>query len=463
MRPQMWTLVAVMLGIFMLLLDVTIVVVALPNIQTSLGASFSDLQWTIDAYALSLASLLLVSGSLADLYGRRRLFATGLVVFTLGSVACGAAQSAMMLVAFRALQGVGGAIMFATSLALIAHAFQGRERGMAFAIYGAVAGVSTALGPVLGGILTSTFGWQSIFLVNLPIGIAAVIITMKYVEESKAPGQRKVDVPGFVVFTAGLVALIYGLISATERGWSDTRVMASLIGGGACLALFPIIEWKRAQPMFDLRLFKKPTFIGGALAAFGMNGSLYAMFIYLVLYLQKFKHYTTLETGGWLAFVTGATLISAIVTGKIAHRVPVRILVGRGLLGVGVGLLVMRGITVESSAWHLVPGFIIAGIGSGFVNPALASTAVGVVEPASSGMASGINSTFRQVGIATSIAALGSIFASHRTGGPEAMTDGLNALLLVTVVIALVTGALSLVLIRAKDFVQYGAKMPAME
>ncbi|HEY4056490.1 MAG TPA: MFS transporter, partial [Kofleriaceae bacterium] len=270
MRPQMWTLVAVMLGIFMLLLDVTIVVVALPNIQTSLGASFSDLQWTIDAYALSLASLLLVSGSLADLYGRRRLFAAGLAIFTLGSVACGAAQSAMMLVAFRALQGVGGAIMFATSLALIAHAFQGRERGMAFAVYGAVAGVSTALGPVLGGILTSAFGWQSIFLVNLPIGIAAIVITVKYVQESKAPGQRKVDIPGFVIFTAGLVALIYGLISANERGWSDTRVMGALIGGAACLAIFPFIEWKRAQPMFDLRLFKKPTFIGGAIAAFGM-------------------------------------------------------------------------------------------------------------------------------------------------------------------------------------------------
>ncbi|HEY4057951.1 MAG TPA: MFS transporter, partial [Kofleriaceae bacterium] len=180
------------------------------------------------------------------------------------------------------------------------------------------------------------------------------------------------------------------------------------------------------------------------------------------IYLQKFKHYTTLETGGWLAFVTGATLVSAIVTGKIAHKVPVRALVGGGLLGTGVGLLVMRGITVESSAWHLVPGFIIAGVGSGFVNPALASTAVGVVEPASSGMASGINSTFRQVGIATSIAALGSIFASHRAGGPAGMIDGLNTLLLVSAVIALASGALSLALIRAKDFVQSGPRV-AME
>ena len=462
MRPQIWTLVAVMLGIFMLLLDVTIVVVALPNIQASLGADFSDLQWTIDAYALSLASLLLVGGSLADLYGRRRLFAMGLVIFTAGSLLCGLATTATMLVAFRALQGVGGAIMFATSLALIAHAFQGRERGMAFGVYGAVAGVSTALGPVLGGILTSAFGWQSIFLVNLPIGIAALVITLRFVAESRAPGRRRVDVPGFVVFTAGLLGVIYGLIAANDRGWGDTRVLAALIGGGVCLALFPLIEWKRSQPMFDLRLFKKPTFIGGAVAAFGMNGSLFAMFIYLVIYLQKFRGYSALESGGWLAFITGATLISAIITGKLADKIPVRVLVGGGLLVVGVGLLVMRGLAVDSSPWHLVPGFIVAGIGSGFVNPALASTAVGVVEPASSGMASGINSTFRQVGIAVSIAALGSIFAHHGAGA-AGFVDAINTLLLVAGAIALVTGALSLMLIRARDFVHAGAAMPRAE
>lgn len=461
-RSQLWTLVAVMLGIFMLLLDVTIVVVALPNIQTSLGADFSDLQWTIDAYALSLASLLLVGGSLADIYGRRKLFAVGLGIFTIGSLLCGMATSAMMLVAFRALQGVGGAVMFATSLALIAHAFQGRERGMAFGVYGAVAGISTALGPVLGGVLTSAFGWQSIFLVNLPIGIAALVITIRYVAESRAPGQRRLDLPGFVVFTAGLVGVIYGLIAANERGWTDTTVLIGLGGGGACLAAFPLIEWKRAQPMFDLRLFKKPTFVGGAVAAFGMNGSLYAMFIYLVIYLQKFRGLSTLESGGWLAFITGATLISAIITGKLADRIPIRVLVGGGLLIVGVGLLVMRGLAVDSTPWHLVPGFVLAGIGSGFVNPALASTAVGVVEPASSGMASGINSTFRQVGIAVSIAALGSIFAGHGPG-PAGFVNSINTLLLVAAVIAVVTGLLSLALIRARDFVQTGAPVPRGE
>jgi EmrB/QacA subfamily drug resistance transporter len=463
MRSQTWTLIAVMLGTFMLLLDVTIVVVALPNIQTALHASFADLQWTLDAYALSLASLLLASGSLADLYGRRRLFTVGLVVFTLGSLACGAATTSMMLVVCRAAQGVGGAIMFATSLALIAHAFQGKQRAMAFGVYGAVAGISTALGPVLGGVLTSSLGWRWIFFVNLPIGLAALWITTKFVEESRSPGQRKIDIPGFVVFTVGLLGLVYGLIRSSELGWSDSGVVGAVGVGAACLALFPLIEWRTKQPMFDLVLFKKPTFIGGSIAAFGMNGSLFAMFIYLVIYLQGFKHYSPLETGGWLAFITGSTLVTAIATGRIANKIPTRLLVGGGLVIVGVGLLLMRGLAVSSTTWHLVPGFIVAGIGSGLVNPALASTAVGVVGPASSGMASGINSTFRQVGIATSIAALGSIFAGHRGAGPTALVDTMNLLLLVSAVIALVSGAASLALIRARDFVVHGGPIARAE
>jgi EmrB/QacA subfamily drug resistance transporter len=211
-----WTLVAVCLGTFMLLLDVTIVVVALPDVRTSLGANFSDVQWTIDAYSLSLATLLLASGSLADLFGRRRLFAIGLSVFTLGSLLCGLAQSASMLIACRAGQGIGGAIVFATSLALLAQTFHGRERGPAFGVWGAVAGISTAVGPVLGGLLTTDLSWRWIFLVNLPIGIVAIAITLTRVQESRQSDRRHVDLPGFVVFTLALLSLVYGLIRTTS-------------------------------------------------------------------------------------------------------------------------------------------------------------------------------------------------------------------------------------------------------
>lgn len=459
-RSPTWTLLAVALGTFMLLLDVTIVVVALPAVQTSLGASFGDLQWTLDAYALSLASFLLAAGSLADLYGRRRLFEIGLLVFTLGSLLCGAAPSASTLVLFRAVQGVGGAIMFATSLALLAHAFRGADRGMAFGVWGAVAGVSTALGPVLGGILTSSVGWRWIFLVNLPVGAAGLFVTRRFVQESTSPARRRVDLPGFVVFTLGLLGLVHALIRASEHDWHDGLVLTSLAVGVVCLVAFPFLERKTSYPMFDLSLFRKPTFVGGSVAAFGMNGSLFAMFIYFVMYLQRILHFNAMQTGVRLAFITGATLVTALATGRIATKVPVRWTIGVGLVLVGAGLLAMRGITAISRFEHLIPGFILAGIGSGLVNPALASTAVGVVDPARSGMASGINNTFRQVGIATSIAALGSIFASRHPSNAEGFADTMNLLLLVSASVALASGVLAWTLIRQSDFVAQGDAAP---
>ncbi|WCB92214.1 Multidrug resistance protein Stp [Baekduia alba] len=457
-----WTLLAVCLGTFMLLLDVTIVIVALPDIRNSLDASFSDVQWTVDAYSLSLAALLLPAGSLADLYGRRRLFVIGLAVFTVGSLLCGLAQSPLMLTLCRAAQGVGGATMFATSLALLAQTFHGRERGAAFGVWGAVAGISTAVGPVLGGLLVSGLGWRWIFLVNLPVGAFAIAITLTKVQEWRPPHARRVDAPGFLVFTAGLVSLVFGLIRASDDGWGDTVVVACFVAAGVLLAAFPLVERLRREPMFDLSLFRKPTFVGGSIAAFGMNGSLFAMFLYLVLYLQDVQGYDALQSGVRLLVVTGATLVTAIPAGRLSARVPARWLIGPGLLLVGSGLLLMRGLDASSSWTHLIPGFIVAGLGSGMVNPPLASTAIGVVPPQSAGMASGINTTFRQVGIATAIAALGSIFATKMSGATPATAaatyaDGLNELLLITALVALVSGALSLVLIRQRDFVVHGA------
>jgi EmrB/QacA subfamily drug resistance transporter len=458
-NPQAWwTLVAVCLGTFMLLLDVTIVIVALPDVQTSLGASFSEVQWTIDAYSLSLAALMLPAGSLADLFGRRRLFATGLVVFTAGSLLCGLAQSPTMLIASRAGQGVGGATMFATSLALLAQTFHGRDRGTAFGVWGAVTGISVALGPVLGGLLTSGLGWRWIFLVNLPVGIAAIVITCRYVAESRPEESRHLDPAGFGVFTVGLLSLIYGLIRASEDGWTNGIVIACFAAAVVLLASFPLVERVVRAPMFDLSLFRKPTFVGGLIAAFGMNGSLFAMLLFLVVYLQDVLHYSALQTGLRLLAIMGATLLAAILAGRLSAHVPVRLLVGPGLLLVGAGLILMRGLDPNSEWTHLVPGFIVAGLGAGLVNPPLASTAIGVVRPRVAGMASGINSTFRQIGIATSVAALGSILATREAGTTgaahaAAFISGLNELFVISGLIALSTGALALLLIRQRDFV----------
>src|ERR1700734_49464 len=238
MDKKWWTLVAVLAGTFMLLLDVTIVIVAQPAIQASLHASLSDVQWVLDAYALTLAALLLTSGVLADRYGRKRLFQIGLVIFTLGSLLCGLAQDPLMLIVSRSAQGVGGAIMFATSLALLGNSFRGRDRGVAFGVWGAVMGISTALGPVLGGVITTDWSWRGIFLVNVPIGVLAVALTAWRVEESKSPHPTPPDWTGFVLLTTGLVGLVYGLIRAGENSFSDTGVIICLAVGVGALAAF---------------------------------------------------------------------------------------------------------------------------------------------------------------------------------------------------------------------------------
>jgi EmrB/QacA subfamily drug resistance transporter len=495
-----WTLIAVCLGIFMLLLDVTIVVVAQPAIQAGLHAGFSDVQWTLDAYALTLASLLLTSGVLADRYGRRLLFSLGLAIFTLGSLLCGLAVNPLMLIVSRSAQGVGGAMMFATSLALIGQTFRGKERGVAFGVWGAVVGVSTALGPVLGGIITTGWDWRGIFLVNVPIGVIALAVTLRRVDESKSPHPAPPDLTGFVLLTGGLVSLVYGLIRAGEDSWTDPGVIGCLAGAAVLLAAFVLAESRVAHPMFDLSLLRVPTFSGGSIAAFAMNGSLYAMLLYLVIYLQDVLGYSALGAGLRIAVLSAAQLVTSVAAGRLSEKVPTRWLIGPGLLLVGIGLIVMGGLTGLSSWTHLIPGFIVAGAGGGLVNPPLASTAIGVVPPQQAGMASGGNATFRQIGIATGIAALGSIFTAaitaHMAGALPSSLAGragslsaavrqgsvgqliasvpaaqrgavslalrssfaaaLNELLYVTAAVALVGAVCATLLIRRKDFYRPG-------
>jgi EmrB/QacA subfamily drug resistance transporter len=412
MEKKWWTLVVVCAATFMLLLDITIVIVALPTIQSDLHASFSDMQWVVDAYALTLASVLLTAGSLADRYGHRLLFIIGLVVFTLGSLLCGIAQSPIMLIVSRSAQGIGGAILFATSLALLAQSFHGKERGMAFGVWGAITGVSAGLGPVLGGVITTGISWRGIFLVNLPIGVAALVVTQWQVDEYKTPHASRPDWAGFATLTAGLVSLVYGLIRAGEIAWSDTGVVICLALAVAFFLVFVRVELRADHPLFDMSLFRIPTFSGGLAAAFALNGSLYAMFLYLVLYLQYDLGYSAIATGSALLLISGTAIFSSIFAGVFSDHIPVRWLIGPGLLLTGVGLLLMTGLDGSSSWTHLIPGFIVAGIGSGIVNPPLASTAVGVVAPQRSGMASGVNTTFREIGIAAGIAVYGSVFAS---------------------------------------------------
>jgi EmrB/QacA subfamily drug resistance transporter len=417
MTRKWWTLAAVAIGIFMLLLDITIVNVALPDIQRQLHASISDLQWVVDAYALSLAALLLTAGSLADLLGRRVVFAVGIAIFTAGSLLCGVAQSPLFLSLARAGQGVGGAIMFATSLALLAQAFRGSDRGIAFGVFGAITGIAVAVGPVLGGAITSGLSWRWIFFVNIPIGVLAIALTLLRVEESRDPDASRPDWLGFVTLSSALGLLVYGLIESSTHSWGSGRVLGSLVTALLLLLMFVVVELRQRRPMFDLSLLRKPTFVGGLASAFAISASAFSMITFLVLYLQNVLGYSAIATGVRLLALSGALFLTAGVAGRLTAKVPTRLLIGPGFVLVGTGLLLMRGISPASGWRHLLPGLIVVGAGAGLVSTPLASTAVGVVHPTRAGMASGINTTFRQVGIAAGVATLGSIFATQiRTG-----------------------------------------------
>jgi len=408
-----WTLMVVCISIFMLLLDITVVNVALPVIQRDLDADFSHLQWVVDAYALTLAALLLTAGSLADRYGRRLIFAGGLVMFVAASLICGFSTDPTMLDLARGLQGIGGAAMFATSLALLAQEFHGKERATAFALWGATTGLAIAIGPLVGGALVDGIGWEWIFFINVPIGALCLWISMTKVRETRDPSQGGVDLPGVVTFSAALFCLVFALIRGNSEGWGSGLILALLVASVVLLVAFIAVEQRVANPMFDLGLFRKPTFTGASIVAFTLSAAMFAMFLYITLYMQNVLGYSALETGWRFLPLSVVAFFAAAISGRASERLPVRYLMAGGLLFVAGGLLLMHGVTVDSRWTTLLAGFILSGIGIGLVNPALASTAIGVVRPQQSGMASGINTTFRQVGIATGIAALGAIFQAR--------------------------------------------------
>jgi EmrB/QacA subfamily drug resistance transporter len=413
LERKWWTLIAVCTATFMLLLDITVVNVALPDIQRSLHASFSDLQWVIDAYSLTLAAFMLTAGVVGDMFGRRGVFAIGLGIFTASSLLCGLSTSSLMLNLARGAQGVGGAIMFATSLALIAAAFQGKERGTAFGIYGGVIGGAVAVGPLIGGAITSGFGWRWIFFVNVPVGIVAVAITLTRVAATKERNQRRIDWIGFVSFSVALFLLVLALVRGNDDGWGSTQIVAGLIGSAFLLAVFLVAEWRQSDPMLDLKLFRRPAMVGASMVAITLSSSIFAMFLYLTLFLQDDLGYGPFAAGIRFLPITLLAFIVAPVAGKLSVRIQSRYLLGSGLLLVAVGLFLMSMIHTASGWTVLVPGFVVTGFGIGMVNPVLASAAVSVVPPEHSGMASGSNNTFRQVGIATGIAALGAVFQSQ--------------------------------------------------
>jgi len=491
-------LIVVCVDVFMLLLDITVVNVALPDIATELNTSFTDLQWVVDAYALTLAATMLNAGSLGDLLGRKRVFLIAIGLFTVASALCGAAQSPLWLILARGAQGIGGAGMFAVSLAIISQEFFGRERGTAFGIWGATVGLAVAIGPLVGGALTTYVGWRWIFFVNVPIGVACIAAGMRALRETRNEEHGGFDLPGLLTLTAGLFALVLGLLRGNDWGWSSGRTIGLFAGAAVLLGAFAMIELRQESPMLDFRLFKVPTFTGAQITAFSISSGMFAQFLFLPLYLENVLGYSAVATGVRFLPLSLLAFVVAPISGRLSTRIPVRLLLSGGLALCGVALLLMWGIDVDSGWTTLLPGFLVAGVGIGLVNAPLASTSVSVVEPQRAGMASGINNTFRQIGIATGIAALGAIFQSRITsylaasglpsrlvhpyaqaiasGGGipftpnrhsaanlahSAFISGLNGILVVAAVVLFAGAVLAFVLIRQRDFVASGTPVAA--
>jgi EmrB/QacA subfamily drug resistance transporter len=415
-------LLAICLGTFMLLIDVTIVNVALPQMAVDLHTSFASLQWVVDIYALTLAALLMVIGSASDGVGRRRTYIAGLVVFTLASLVCGLAPSEDVLVAARAVQGAGAAAMFATTIALINVAYTGRARGVAFGIWGATNGAAAAAGPIVGGLLTQGLSWRWVFFVNVPIGVATVVIGRRSLRESLREGPVRVDWPAGVAFTVAAGSATYGLLHAQSDGWTSPVTLSLLALAVAALIGFVVREGHTRDPMFDLALLRGGPLAGVLVAATLYTAVAFAALIYTSIWLQTILGLSPVAAGLVTLPLSALSFVVAAAGGRVLHDIPARLVLVGGLLLLGVGDLLEIGLGGGSSWARLLPGLAILGIGVGAMSPVLASAAMSSVPTERGGMAAGAVNTARQLGFALGIAILGGVFVSrigdHLAGGP---------------------------------------------
>jgi len=436
----------------MLMLDIAVVNTALSDIADDLDTGLGGLQWVVDSYTLALAAVVLTAGSLADRFGRRRLFAAGLGVFTLASAACAAAGSIEFLNIARAVQGLGAAAMFAVSLALLANAFpQAKERAGALAAYGATIGAAFAVGPAVGGALTSGLGWRWIFIVNIPLGLATLAITGMRVAESRDPSARRVDLPGLVTLTGGLFLLTLALLRGNEQGWGSAAIVAELVGAAALLAGFVAVEHRSREPMLPLGLFRNPSFTGAQVGAFAISATFFAVFLYTTIYLQQVLGLSPIEAG--LVYLPGTTIMFVVsgATASLGEKVSARAMIGAGLALVAGGLALMTLAGPDSSWTAVLPGSIVAMIGTGLFNPAVSAVALGSAPPQQSGLAAGVNDTFRQAGIAVGVAALGALIpAGAAFGGGDATSyvSGMHDALWVGAAVVLAGAIAAWLLIR---------------
>lgn len=444
-RRKWLVLGAMVFGLFMPMLDNLVVNVALPTIQDKLGAGVSGLQWIIDAYTLTFASFMLTGGALGDLYGRKRFFMGGLGLFTLGSLMCGLSTSTGMLVGFRAIQGLGAAMLLPGSLSIITATFSGRERGAAIGIWAAMSGLAIAIGPVVGGLLVERVSWQSIFYINVPIGIIGLAMTYVVVTETKDPNtSRRVDPPGLVSGTAGLFFLVYALIESNARGWGDPLILGSFALSAVLLGIFFYVESHRQSPMLPLSFFRIPTFSAANVVAAAVFFAMFGSVFFFSLYLQNIDHYSPVAAGVRLLAFSLVILIVAPLAGRSSDRFGSRwfMTVGPVVAAVGLGLM-FRTQVGSPYTTVLLPAFLVLAAGMASTMTPMTAAVMGSVPVQNAGVASAATNTSREIGGVFGIALLGAIVTSSfkRAWLPSLVSRGIPAATARTIVAKFGTAA----------------------
>ncbi len=456
-RRRWLTLAAVSLGLFMIMLDNTVVNVALPSIQRSLGLSLSELEWVVTGYALTFAAFMLTGGKLADLFGRRLMFVAGLVVFTAASLACGLAGGPEVLIGARVVQGVGAALMNPATLSIITATFPPRQRGTAIGVWAGVSALALAIGPLVGGLLSEHIDWSWIFFVNVPVGVVAIVAAYLFIDESKDTShEQRPDVPGLATSAIGLFALTYALIEANSYGWGSARILGAFALAAVALVLFVVLELAQRRPMLDLHLFRNPTFSGANVAMLLVALAMFGVFFYVSLYIQQILGYSPVQAGASFLPATLLIVILAPIVGRQSDRVGSRWLTGAGMLLASVSLLIFSRLDTGSSYWDILPGLVVLGIGMAMTMTPTTAAAMSSVPRDQAGVGSAVLNSMRQVGGSLGIAVTGAIVAhvsatSLAAGHarPVAFVDGFQTGLLVAAAIALAGAVIAVATMRS--------------
>jgi EmrB/QacA subfamily drug resistance transporter len=447
------TLASVSFGLFMIMLDNTVVNVALPSIQRDLGADLSELEWIVTGYALTFASLMLVGGKVADAYGRRLVFVAGIVVFTTASLLCGLASSSEMLIGARILQGAGAALMNPATLSIIAATFPPRERGTAIGIWAGTSALALAIGPLVGGLITEHIDWSWIFFVNVPIGVLGVGASYLFIDESRDETHTSLDLPGLAASALGLFALTYGLIEANTYGWTSARIVGAFVLAAASLIAFLVIERRRRDPMLPLELFRNRTYTGANLVMLLVALAMFGVFFFVSLYMQNILGFSAVQTGAAFLPMTVLIVLIAPIAGKASDRLGSRGLMTTGMILLSVQLVLFSRLDADSSFWNLLPALLIGGVGMSCTMTPSAAAATRSVPVDKAGVGSAVLNSARQVGGTMGVALMGAIMAAEigdvRT--PDAFMRGFERALLVAAAIAVVGAIVAYVLIRPHE------------